>query len=158
MSTCRPAPCLVWWWGAEEVPSSCFYFLINKEWGHQLRVGLGHIGLKRVAKFFSFFKNCIYLFDREGTQAHSRGEWQAEGEEETDFLQSPMQDSIPGPWDHDLSQRQTLNWLNHLGTQEWLSSDVSLKRLGQQSDQIYRIVLKAQLSDILHHLTVTDIE
>ena len=22
---------------------------------------------------------------------------------------SPMQDSIPGPWDHDLSQRQILN-------------------------------------------------
>ena len=24
--------------------------------------------------------------------------------------------SIPGPWDHDLSWRQPLNWLNHLGS------------------------------------------
>ena len=27
-----------------------------------------------------------------------------------------MWDSIPGPWDHDLSQRQMLNQLSHPGT------------------------------------------
>ena len=29
---------------------------------------------------------------------------------------SPMQDSIPGPRDHDLSQSQTVNLLSHTGT------------------------------------------
>ena len=29
---------------------------------------------------------------------------------------SLMQDSIPGPWDHDLSQRLTFNSLSHPGT------------------------------------------
>ncbi|XP_064436551.1 ADP-ribosylation factor-like protein 6 isoform X2 [Mirounga angustirostris] len=31
---------------------------------------------------------------------------------------SPMWDSIPGPWDHDLSQRQTFNGLSHPGIPE----------------------------------------
>ena len=30
-----------------------------------------------------------------------------------------MRDSIPGPWDHDLSRRQTLNHLSHPGAQIW---------------------------------------
>ena len=39
-----------------------------------------------------FFKDFIYLFMREGKAGSSR-----------------MQDSSPGPWYHDLSQRQMLN-------------------------------------------------
>ena len=37
-----------------------------------------------------------------------------------------MQDSIPGPWDHDLSQRQTLN---HWTTQVSLFDTSSNERL-----------------------------
>ena len=45
----------------------------------------------------------------------SRTEEGAEGEGEADYLLSrePNEDSIPEPWDHDLSQMQTLNQLNH---------------------------------------------
>ena len=44
----------------------------------------------------------------------------AEGERENltqapHWAGSPMWDSIPGPWDHDLSRRQVLNHLNHPG-------------------------------------------
>ena len=45
-----------------------------------------------------FLKDFIYLFMRD---TEREAETQAEG--------SPMQDSIPGPQDHDLSKRQMLN-------------------------------------------------
>ena len=32
------------------------------------------------------------------------------------WAKSPVQGSIPGPWDHDLTWRQMLNWLSHPGT------------------------------------------
>uniref|UniRef100_A0A452VL31 SCAN box domain-containing protein n=1 Tax=Ursus maritimus TaxID=29073 RepID=A0A452VL31_URSMA len=37
------------------------------------------------------------------------------GEADSPLSRSPMQDSIPGPWDHDLSRRQTLHRLSHPG-------------------------------------------
>lgn len=43
------------------------------------------------------------------------------GEEEADSpcgAGSPLQGSIPGPWDHDLVPSQKLNWLSHPGTLE----------------------------------------
>jgi len=50
-------------------------------------------------------KDFIYSFVRERDREHKHGERQAEGE-----AGSPVsKDSIPGPWDHDLSQRQMLN-------------------------------------------------
>jgi len=42
---------------------------------------------------------------REGTQAVAVGE----GEEGFPWSRELIRGSIPGPWDHDLSQRQTLN-------------------------------------------------
>ena len=45
-----------------------------------------------------FFKDFIYLFMRDTGRGRSR---LPSG--------SPMQDSIPGPWDHTLSRRQMLN-------------------------------------------------
>jgi len=60
---------------------------------------------------FFFFKDFIYLFDRErelaraGTQARV---WERE-KQASGRAGSLMRGSIPGPWDHDLSRRQTLN-------------------------------------------------
>jgi len=65
-----------------------------------------------------FFKDFIYLFDRE--REHKQGEWQAEAEGEAASPQSrgsPMWDSVPGPRDHDPSQRPLLNQLSHPGAQ-----------------------------------------
>jgi len=42
---------------------------------------------------------------REGTQAGGAGEAEAG----FPLSREPMRGSIPGPWDHDLSRRQTLN-------------------------------------------------
>ena len=52
-----------------------------------------------------------YLTQRE--IEHKQGEWQGEGE--AGIL---MWGSIPGPWDHDLSQRQMFNRLSHPGFQK----------------------------------------
>ena len=48
--------------------------------------------------FYCLFKDFIYL--TESTQGMGEGEGEVE---------SPIWDPIPGPWDHDLSQRQMLN-------------------------------------------------
>jgi len=42
-------------------------------------------------------------------------EREAEGEAGSQGAGSPMRDSIPGHWDHDLSRRQMLNHLSHPG-------------------------------------------
>ena len=53
----------------------------------------------------------IYLFIWERAQQKER-----EREKQTPrWAGSPMQGLIPGPWDHDLSQRQMLNRLSHPG-------------------------------------------
>ena len=50
---------------------------------------------------------------------HKKAEQQAEGEGEGEGEQGPrrteslMRGSIPGPWDHDLSQRQIPNQLSY---------------------------------------------
>ena len=56
---------------------------------------------------FYFFKDFIYLFTRERERERSSQRWR---EKQAPFgAGSLMQDSIPGPLDHDLSQKQTLN-------------------------------------------------
>jgi len=73
----------------------------------------------KFSKWSFYFKHFIYLFEKE-----SELEWiwagGAEGEEQADLPAQPcwagspmMQVSIPGPQDHDLSPRQTLNQLSH---------------------------------------------
>ena len=45
------------------------------------------------------------------------GGWaEGEGEADSSLSREVMQGLIPGPWDHDLSQRQMLNHLSHPGT------------------------------------------
>ena len=74
-------------------------------------------------KFSLFFKDFIY--STEERESTTRGE----GEEEASFLLSgePVWGSIPGPWDHDLSQRQKLNWLSHPGTLKFSSYAIPVK-------------------------------
>ena len=52
-----------------------------------------------------FFKDFIYLFERDRDsqreRGHKQGEWQAEGE--AGSPRSLRRDSIPGPQDYDLS-------------------------------------------------------
>ena len=62
------------------------------------------------------FKDIIYLFQREGE--HKQGERHAEEEGEAGSPLSKEPETlalIPGPWDHDLSRRQTFNQLSHPG-------------------------------------------
>ena len=56
----------------------------------------------------------FYLFERARKRENmSMGR---EREKQTPCLAgSPMLDSIPGPWDHDLSWRQAPKWLSHPG-------------------------------------------
>jgi len=56
------------------------------------------------------FKDFTYLFDRE-LESTSRGSGRQREREKQDLRRagSPTWGSIPGPWDHDLSRRQTLN-------------------------------------------------
>ena len=63
----------------------------------------------------SFFKDFIYLFMRDPKEI----ETQAEGEAGS-LGGSPMQNSIPGPWDYPLSRRQMLNhWATQASLIAW---------------------------------------
>ena len=72
--------------------------------------------------FFFFFKDFIYLTEREREYPHKQGEQHRErgrggerGEVNSLLSREFPQGSIPGPWDHDLNQRRTLNQLNPQG-------------------------------------------
>lgn len=62
--------------------------------------------------FFFFLRRYLFIWVRAGAEEG------AEGEGETE--QRLMWDSIPGPWEHDLSQREMLNWLCHSGAPFYL--------------------------------------
>ena len=68
------------------------------------------------SSFFFFFFKIFYLSERE-RESTNMGKGQREREKQTPpRSRKPMYGSIPGPWDHDLSWRQTLNQLSHPGT------------------------------------------
>ena len=52
------------------------------------------------------------MSEREST---SRGSSRQREKQAPHRARSHMRDLIPGPWDHDLSWRQMLNWLSYLG-------------------------------------------
>ena len=54
----------------------------------------------------------FFFFNLE--RKHKQGEGQRE-KQTPRWGGSPMRSLIPGPWDHDLSGRQMLNWLSHPG-------------------------------------------
>ena len=70
-------------------------------------------------RFFFFKIAFIYLTERES--AHTQGERrQMEREKQAPcWVGSPTWYLILGPWNHDLSQRQTPNWLSHPGAPSW---------------------------------------
>ena len=76
-----------------------------------------------------FFKILfIYLTERD----HSRREegkrsQKEEGKQAPCWAESPMWDSIPGPWDHDLSRRQRLNPLSLPGAPFTLNSQPQIQ-------------------------------
>ena len=55
-----------------------------------------------------FFKDFIYLFDRQRSQVGREAGRERGGKQAPHGAEGPMRGSIPGPWDHDLSQRQRL--------------------------------------------------
>ena len=79
-----------------------------------------------------FFLRFFLIWERE----HEWGEEQGETGEQTphwagDLMRGSMWDLMPGPQDHDLSWRQTLNWLSHPGAPalDIFDVEVSLKYL-----------------------------
>lgn len=64
--------------------------------------------LKQIFTLDFFFK---IFFERQTDRQHEQ-----RGEGEAGLAGSPMQDSTPGPRDHDLSRRQMLNQVSHAGT------------------------------------------
>jgi len=70
---------------------------------------LGRLGrpvpLNRPITIFLIF---IYLFIFQRVGEHKQGEWEGE-KQASRWAGSLMRGSIPGPWDHDLSRRQTFN-------------------------------------------------
>ena len=64
-----------------------------------------------------FFKILIiYLTENERESTSRRGRRQREREKQAPpWAESSRRGSTPGSWDHDLSKRQTPNWLSHPG-------------------------------------------
>ena len=65
----------------------------------------------------TFIKDFFYLFIWEKkSESMSRGEGQRKREKQIPhWAGGSTRGFIPGPWDHDLSKRQTFNWLSHPG-------------------------------------------
>ena len=95
-------------------PTLAILSIVITESSPRLEWDLCKISLKvSVMNFILFFKKyfiIIYLKDRGNEREHEQ--W---GEVEAGSLLSrePSADSILGPWNHDLSPRQTLNQLSH---------------------------------------------
>ena len=60
-------------------------------------------------------KDFIYLFERESIGEWGREEQKKREKQTSCWAGNLMQGWIPGLWDHDLSWRQTLSWLNYPG-------------------------------------------
>ena len=65
------------------------------------------------------FKKMLFIWEREREQAREHKQGQRERRKLTPCWTgtwSPTQGTVSGPWDHELAQRQMLNWLSHPGT------------------------------------------
>ena len=62
---------------------------------------------------FGVFLRFLFFYLRQREKAQAGREAEGEGEADSVLSREPNAGSIPGPQDHDLSQRQTLNWLSH---------------------------------------------
>ena len=97
-----------------ECSSSAFCFLhpsAEQTRRHKISFSKHAVWVKSLHSFLFLF---VYLFTNEQGR-----EGQREREKQTPrWAGSLTQGWIPGPWDHDLSWKQILNRLNHLGTPE----------------------------------------
>ena len=86
----------------------------------QLRIqGLGKLWL-HISYLLSLVFLILYLFTWERLRAQAGGAAEREREKQAPcWAGSPMRGSIPGPWDHDLNWRKTLNWQNHPAAAPW---------------------------------------
>ena len=79
---------------------------------------VGNFAFSTFVKALSFLK-ILFICQRESTterkREHSWGSGRQREKRALHWARSPMQDLIPGPWDHDLSRRQTLNRQSHPG-------------------------------------------
>jgi len=68
----------------------------------------------QVQTFLTFFFKILFIYLRKSEKQYERGECQRE-KQTPQWARSPIWGSIPGLRDHDLSRRQTSNWLSHPG-------------------------------------------
>ena len=66
------------------------------------------VNIKKIF-LFNFFLKILFLWEWDSESINRR-----EGERQTPH-RAKSQGMIPGSWNHDLSRRQTLNWLNYPG-------------------------------------------
>ncbi|XP_027455540.2 transmembrane protein 156 isoform X3 [Zalophus californianus] len=92
------------------------------------------------------WRNFIYLFMRDRER-----EREAEREAGSQGAGSPMRDLIPGPWDHDLSPRQTLNHLSHPG------APTSALLRGQDSEKLRTLNVRV-ISETKQRLPLTQVK
>ena len=71
----------------------------------------------KIMWFFIFLRFYLFIWQRERKITSRQSSRKKErGKQAPCWAESLMQGLIPGPWDHDLSRRQRLNPLSHLGT------------------------------------------
>ena len=71
----------------------------------------------RMHWLISFLRFYLFIWERESMSWRQRMEAEAEREKQTRHWAGGLtRDLIPGPWDHNLSWRQTLNPLSHPGS------------------------------------------
>ena len=84
----------------------------------------------------------IYLTEREIT-SRQRGRQRERGKQAPCRAESPMRGLIPGPWDHDLSQRRGFNPLSHPGVLAFsfliiiVTTELSLKTFARFSSKYF---------------------
>ena len=65
----------------------------------------------------------LFIYLRETERSQAGGGAEGEGEASSPLSKEPnlgLRGLIPGPWDHDLSQREVINWLSHPGV-PWIA-------------------------------------
>ena len=91
--------------------------------------------MRKVLKGIFFFKIFISLTESQSTSRHSdrQREWE---KQIPHWARSPMWGPIPGPWVHDSSQRQRLNWLSL--TQVLLKGNFWVGKCNNQNEKFTR--------------------
>jgi len=91
------------------------YLLQFYKWGSLLPLNVSTIFFfSRKFLFFFFFFKLLFIYLTEREREHKQGQEERE-KQAPRCAESLTQGLIPGPWDHDLSQRQPLHRLSHPG-------------------------------------------